>query len=214
MAFGILFILLLLAYSTIESYQDLRIPGVLQRIGIVYFFTSILFLKTTLKTQIATVATVLLLYWFLMTCVPVPGFGAPNLERGTNLGAWLDNYFLNGHMWRFSVTWDPQGILSTLPAIGTGIIGMIIGQLLNLKAHKITIIKKLIVIGISLWAGGLIWDTVFPINKSLWSSSYVLYTAGLATLILTLLYYLIEIANYKKWTNLFLIWGINPMIVF
>lgn len=214
LVFGILFILLLLAYSTIESYQDLRIPGVLQRIGIVYFFTSILFLKTTLKTQIATVATVLLLYWFLMTCVPVPGFGAPNLERGTNLGAWLDNYFLNGHMWRFSVTWDPQGILSTLPAIGTGIIGMIIGQLLNLKAHKITIIKKLIVIGISLWAGGLIWDTVFPINKSLWSSSYVLYTAGLATLILTLLYYLIEIANYKKWTNLFLIWGINPMIVF
>ena len=213
-AFGILSVLFLLAYSKIESYQSLRIPGVLQRIGIVYFFTSILFLKTRLKTQIFIATSLLLIYWFLMSCIPVPNFGAPNFEKGTNLGAWLDNYILNGHMWRFSVTWDPQGILSTLPAIATGIIGMIIGQLLNLEITKTEIIKKLIVIGISLVATGLLWNLVFPINKSLWSSSYVLYTGGLATLILTLLYYLIEIAHYKKWTKFFLIWGINPMIVF
>ena len=149
-----------------------------------------------------------------MTCIPVPGFGAANFEKGTNLSAWLDNSILNGHLWSATKTWDPEGILSTIPAIATGIIGMLIGQLLNIETTKIEIIKKLTLLGISLIALGLIWSLVFPINKSLWSSSYVLYTAGLAISILMILYYLIEIANYKKWTKLFLIWGVNPMIVF
>jgi predicted acyltransferase len=214
LAFGVLATLLFLAYSPIESFQNVRIPGVLQRIGIVYFFASLLFLKTNFKTQIGVAAGLLLSYWLLMTCIPVPGFGEANLEKGTNLAAWLDNYILNGHLWAFSKTWDPEGILSTLPAIATGIIGMLIGQLLNLQTTKIEITKKLSIIGISLVVLGMIWNLVFPINKSLWTSSYVLYTAGLAILILTLLYYLIEIANYKKWTKLFLIWGVNPMIVF
>ncbi|MCI4443390.1 MAG: DUF5009 domain-containing protein [Lentimicrobium sp.] len=214
LAFGVLATLLILAFSPIENFQNVRIPGVLQRIGIVYFFSSLLFLKTNLKTQIGIAASLLLIYWFLMTCIPVPGFGEANLEKGTNLAAWLDNYILNGHLWIFSKTWDPEGILSTLPAIATGIIGMLIGQLLNSYTTKIEIAKKLVVAGISLLVLGTIWNLVFPINKSLWTSSYVLYTAGLAILILTLLYYIIEIADYKKWTKLFLIWGVNPMIVF
>jgi len=214
LAFGVLGILLFLAYSSIESFQEVRIPGVLQRIGIVYFFTSLLFLKTSPKIQIGITVLLLLIYWFLMTCIPVPGFGAANFEKGTNLAAWLDNSILNGHLWSATKTWDPEGILSTIPAIATGIIGMLIGQLLNIQATKIEITKKLTVLGISLIALGLIWSLVFPINKSLWSSSYVLYTAGLAISILMILYYLIEIANYKKWTKLFLIWGVNPMIVF
>ncbi|WP_281298873.1 acyltransferase family protein [Flavobacterium limnophilum] len=214
LAFAILATLLFLAYSKIENYQDVRIPGVLQRIGIVYFFASILFLKTTLKTQIGIATSLLLFYWFLMACIPVPGFGEANFEKDTNLAAWLDNLVLNGHLWSSSKTWDPEGILSTIPAIATGIIGIVIGQLLNLETAKIEITKKLSIIGISLLVLGLIWNLVFPINKSLWTSSYVLYTAGLAILILTLLHYLIEIANYKKWTNIFLIWGVNPMIVF
>ncbi|SHH06184.1 Predicted acyltransferase [Flavobacterium fluvii] len=214
LVFGVLAILFFLAYGPMESYQDVRIPGVLQRIGIVYFFTSLLFLKTTLKTQIGIASSLLLFYWFLMACIPVPGFGEANLEKGTNLAAWLDNLVLNGHLWSSSKTWDPEGILSTIPAIATGILGMVIGQVLNFQSTKIEITKKLSVIGISLLVLGLIWSLVFPINKSLWTSSYVLYTAGLAILILTLLYYLIEIANYKKWTRIFLIWGVNPMIVF
>lgn len=211
---GILAILLFLAYSKIEAYEDVRIPGVLQRIGIVYFFASLLYLKTNLKTQFIVAASILVLYWVLMAFVPVPGFGPANFEKGTNLAAWLDNVILNGHLWSVSKTWDPEGILSTLPAIGTGILGMWIGQILNLQINKIEIIKKLAITGIALILTGLLWNIIFPINKSLWTSSYVLYTAGIATICLTILYYIIDIANYKKWTKLFLIWGVNPMIVF
>ncbi|MFV8328432.1 acyltransferase family protein [Flavobacterium sp. ZS1P14] len=214
LVFGIFLTLLFLAYSQIEAFQDVRIPGVLQRLGIVYFFTSILYLKTSQKTQLLVAASILLIYWLLMAFVPVPGFGAANFEKGTNLAAWLDNLILHGHLWTYSKTWDPEGILSTLPAIATGICGMGIGQILNFKIPKIEIAKKIGIIGIALIITGLIWNSIFPINKSLWTSSYVLYTAGISTLCLTLLYYIIDISNYKKWTTFFLIWGVNPMIVF
>lgn len=214
LVFSVLGILLFLAYSGIEAYQDVRIPGVLQRIGIVYFFTSLLYLKANLRTQILVVASLLLIYWGLMTLMPVPGIGAPNLEEGTNLSAYIDSLFLKNHMWSQTITWDPEGILNTIPAIASGIMGMLIGQLLNQSLPKIEIVKKMSLIGLVLVILGLIWNIVFPINKSLWTSSYVLYTAGLATLSLTFLYYIIEIADYKKWTKLFLIWGVNPMIVF
>lgn len=212
--FGIFVTLLFLAYSQIEAFQNVRIPGVLQRIGIVYFFIAILYLKTTQKTQLVVAVLILLSYWILLAFVPVPGFGAANFEKGTNLAAWLDNLLLNGHLWIYTKTWDPEGILSTLPAIATGISGMFIGQILNLPIPKIKIAKKTGIIGIALIIIGLIWSIIFPINKSLWTSSYVLYTAGIATVCLTILYYIIDIADYKKWTTFFLIWGVNPMIVF
>lgn len=214
LAFSVLGILLFSAYSGIESYQEVRIPGVLQRIGIVYFFASLLYLKATVRTQILVAAALLLIYWVLMTLIPIPGIGASNLEKGTNFAAYIDSIFLKNHMWSQSKTWDPEGILSTIPAITSGIIGMLMGQLLNRPLPRIEIAKKLSGIGLILVILGLIWSFVFPINKSIWSSSYVLYTSGLATLSLTFLYYIIEIANHKKWTKLFLIWGVNPMIVF
>ena len=214
LVFGIFAILLILAYGQIEAFQEVRIPGVLQRIGIVYFFISLLYLKTNLKTQLLVAASILLGYWIVMALVPVPGFGAANFEKGTNLAAWLDNLVLKGHLWSVSKTWDPEGILSTLPAVATGILGMFIGQILNLKIQQTEILKKIAAVGFALLIAGLLWSLLFPLNKSLWTSSYVLYTAGIATLCLTVLYFLIDIANYKKWTKLFLIWGVNPMIVF
>jgi predicted acyltransferase len=214
LAFSIFGILLFLAYSGLESYKDVRIPGVLQRIAIVYFFTSLIYLKSNIKTQLLITSLLLLGYWALMTLVPVPGFGAANLEKGTNLSAYIDNLFLANHMWSQSLTWDPEGLLSTIPAIGTGIIGMLIGQLLNTKLTKIEIIKKMSLYGFGLIILGLIWSFAYPINKSIWSSSYVLYTAGLATICLCILYYIIDVSGYNKWTKLFLVWGVNPMIVF
>lgn len=211
---SVLGILLFLAYSGIESYQNVRIPGVLQRIGIVYFFASLLYLKTTLRTQILVATTLLLGYWALMTLVPIPGVGASNLEKVTNFASYIDSIFLENHMWSQTKTWDPEGLLSTIPSIASGIIGMLMGQLLNSSLPKLEIAKRMSGIGLLLVIFGLIWGIVFPINKSLWSSSYVLYTAGLASLSLTFLYYIIEIADYKKWTKLLLIWGVNPMIVF
>lgn len=214
LVFAIFAMLLIFAYSQIEAFQDVRIPGVLQRIGIVYLFISILYLKTNLKIQLLVAASILLGYWILMAFVPVPGFGAANFEKGTNLTGWLDNLVLKGHLWSYSKTWDPEGILSTFPAIATGIFGMFIGQVINLKIPKNEIIQKTAIIGITLLITGLLWSIVFPINKSLWTSSYVLYTAGIATICLTILYWIIDVLNYKKWIKLFLIWGVNPMIVF
>lgn len=207
-------ILLILAYNGIEAYQEVRIPGVLQRIGIVYFFVSLLYLKTTLKGQILTASLLLLVYWAVMALVPIPGIGAANFNMNTNLAAWLDNALLPGHLWVYTKTWDPEGILSTVPAIATGISGLLIGQFINRPLPKLEIIKKMIIVGIAIIVLGLLWNVFFPINKSLWTSSYVLYTSGLAILNFALLYYIIDVANYKKGFTLFLIWGINPMVVF
>ncbi|WKL50276.1 DUF5009 domain-containing protein [Flavobacterium pectinovorum] len=214
LAFSILFIYLFLAYSGIEAYHGVRLPGVLQRIAIVYFVVSLLYLKTSQKTQIITGAVLLLGYWALMTLIPVPGFGAANLEKGTNLAAWLDSVLLKGHMYRGTVTWDPEGILSTIPSIVNGIIGLLIGQILMREISKTQKATKIAIAGIALIIAGLLWNIVFPINKSIWTSSYVLYTTGLATTFLSILYYVIDIADYKKGFKPFLIWGVNPMIVF
>lgn len=214
LAFSILFIYLFLAYSGIEAYHDVRLPGVLQRIAIVYFVVSLLYLKTSKKTQIITGVVLLLGYWATMTLIPVPGIGAPNLEKGTNLASWVDSIVLKGHMYRETITWDPEGILSTLPSIVNGIIGLLIGQILQHEITKTQKASKIALAGVALIIAGLLWDIVFPINKSLWTSSYVLYTTGLAATCLALLYYIIDIADYKKGFKLFLIWGVNPMIVF
>ncbi len=210
----ILLILFFLAYSGIEAFREVRIPGVLQRIGIVYFFTSLLYIKANQKTQILVALGLLLLYWGLMTLIPVPGIGAANFEKGTNLASWLDGVILKDHMWFSTKTWDPEGFLSTIPAIASGIIGLLIGQLLNRTIKKTEILRRMILAGILIIILGVVWNEVFPINKSIWTSSYVLFTSGLATLCLSLFYYTIEIVNYKKWTKFFLIWGVNPMLVF
>ena len=210
----IFFAYLFLAYSGIEAYENVRLPGVLQRIGIVYFVISLLYLKTSIKTTIITLITILFGYWGLMTLVDAPGFAVTNLEKGTNLAAWLDNLLLKGHLWEYAKTWDPEGILSTIPAIGTGIIGLLIGQLLNSNFSKMEIVKKLSLYGFGLLIAGLLWSIVFPLNKALWTSSFVLYTAGIAAVGLSILYYFIDVRDDKKGLKLFLIWGVNPMIVF
>jgi predicted acyltransferase len=173
-----------------------------------------LYLKTSQRTQIITGIVLLLGYWAIMTLIPVPGIGEANLEKGTNLASWLDSVLLKGHMYRGTVTWDPEGILSTLPSIVNGIIGLLIGQVLQRDTTKILKAQKMGIAGTILIFFGLMWDLVFPINKSIWTSSYVLYTTGLATVFLTILYYTIDIADYKKGFKPFLIWGVNPMIVF
>jgi predicted acyltransferase len=213
LTFTVFLILIVLAYNT-EMFREVRIPGVLQRIGIVYFFVSILYLKTKPINQIIVATLLLLGYWGLMTLVQVPGIGEPNFEKGTNLAAWVDSVLLPNHMYVETKTWDPEGVLSTLPAIASGIIGLLIGGLLNSNSTKIEITKKMIAYGVLMAILGFVWGYIFPINKSLWTSSYVLYTSGLAILCLSITYFIIEIGDLKKWTKLFLIWGVNPMIVF
>jgi predicted acyltransferase len=203
-------------FDVIESLKHIRIFGVLQRIGVVFFISAVIFLKASDKTIFRTFVLILFSYWALMTFVPVPDVGYANLEKETNLGAWLDRTILTeAHLWKSAKTWDPEGILSTLPAIATGLFGVMVGVYLKRKdVDAGTKIAWLFSAGIFAVAGGLLWDLQFPINKALWTSSYVLYTGGLATMMLAFCYWIIDINNYNRFTTPFVIYGVNAITVF
>ncbi|MEE1884604.1 acyltransferase family protein [Pedobacter flavus] len=200
----------------IGAFENVRIPGVLQRISVVFLVSAIIFLKFSNKSILKILISFLIIYWALMTFVPVPGVGFANLEKETNLGAWLDRTILTeAHLWKSAKTWDPEGILSTLPAISSGLFGILVGVYLKRKdkieAEKIA---WLFTIGFIATALGLIWDLVFPINKSLWTSSFVLYTGGLATICLALCYWIIDVNNYTRFTKPAVVYGVNAITVF
>lgn len=199
-----------------EAISTVRIPGVLQRIAIVFFLIALIFIKTNQKTQLRLFFGILIAYWALMTFVPVPGIGYANLEKETNLGAWLDRTILTeAHLWKSSKTWDPEGILSTLPAVATGLFGVLIGTWLRRKDREESVkISWMFSIGILAVILGLIWDLCFPINKALWTSSFVLYAGGLATVGLALCYWLIDVQGYKKGTTPLVVYGVNAITVF
>lgn len=203
-------------FNFVESLQTIRIPGVLQRIGVVFFISSVIFLKSSEKTIFRTIVIILFTYWALMTFVPVPGVGYANLEKETNLGAWLDRTILTeAHLWKSAKTWDPEGILSTLPAIASGLIGVLVGVYLKRKDVDAAVkISWLFAVGVLITLAGLLWDLQFPINKSLWTSSYVLYTGGLATIVLALCYWIIDVNKYNRFTKPFVIYGVNAITVF
>lgn len=214
---SILFLLgLFLALFPKFNFETVRIMGVLQRIGIVYFVCAAIYIKTTPKTQFILLTAILVLYWILMTLVPVPGVGAPNLEKETNLAAWLDRIILTeNHTWKSSRTWDPEGVLSTLPAVATGLFGMLMGNILKGKektdAEKTT---WLFSFGLIAWILGMAWGLFFPINKALWTSSYVLYCGGLASMMLALFYWLIDAQGHNRWCKIFVAYGVNAITVF
>lgn len=211
-ALGLLIFSLFLCFSGMEAFATVRIPGVLQRIALVYAGTSFLYLFCSSRVLWGIFVLILLAYWGLMALVPVPGVGPANVEVGTNLAAWLDNYLLPGHLWITSKTWDPEGVLSTLPALGTGILGVLVGQMLWSGGAKE--LKKVAILGGLFLIIGIVWSPVFPINKSLWTSSYVLLAGGFAMLFLAGFYYWIEVRDGRKGIKLFQLFGANPMLVF
>jgi predicted acyltransferase len=156
----------------------------------------------------------LVAYYLMMTLIPVPGVGPPSLEAETNLGAWLDRTLLSGHLWVQSKTWDPEGLLSTIPAVATAILGMLAGKLISSDEQPTEKIVWLFFTGCILIVLGLSWGMIFPINKSLWTSSYVLYTGGIAMQFLACCYWLIDIKEFKKWAMPFVYYGMNALFVF
>lgn len=194
--------------------STIRIPGVLQRIALVYLIASVIFLKTNVKTQVIIAAALLLIYWALMALVPVPGVGYPNLEPATNLGAWIDNLLLHGHLWKSSKVWDPEGLLSTVPAISTALFGILLGHWIKGKAEPTVKVIWIFVFGNIGLVLGTIWDIWFPLNKSLWTSSYVVFTAGMALQFFGMCYWLVDIKGYKWWTKPFIVYGMNAIAVY
>ncbi len=196
-------------------YYDLntiRIPGVLQRIAVCYLVASIIFLNTRWQTQAIIAAALLVLYCVVMNYVPVPGFGAGNLEMEGNLAAYVDRRLIGGHTWK--PLYDPEGLLSTIPAIATALCGVLTGHLLRSKRAALEKVSAMFVAGLAALVAGWVWSFWFPVNKALWTSSYVLVTAGMALQLLAFCYWLIDIKGYKSWAKPFLIFGSNALILY
>ncbi len=194
------------------NFSTVRIPGVLQRIAVVYLIAGMIYLYTSFRWQLIISISILFLYWFAMTLIPVPGYGAGNLIPEGNLAAYIDNALLKGHMWREN--WDPEGILSTFPAVVTTMIGIFTGMWLQKSKDKFETTSVMFVAGYILLVLGVIWDMWFPINKYIWTSSYVLFMGGMALTFLAFCYYVIEIKNIRWWIQPFLVFGMNAIASF
>lgn len=191
----------------------MRWPGVLQRIGVVYLAAAGLYLAVGPRGRWAWAGALLLGYWGLMTLVPVPGHGAGDLSPEGNLAAWLDRVLMGGHL--YQGTWDPEGLLSSLPAVATSLLGIMTGEWLLSGRPRETLTRGMVVAGVLLTPAGLAWGAIFPINKNLWTSSYVVFTAGTALLLFALLYWVVDVRGRRgPWLTPLLVYGTNAIAVF
>ena len=200
--------------------EHLRFAGVLQRIGIAYMAAALLTLRTTRRQQITIISAILIGYWIVMTLVPVPGTGTIGAflldQPDKTLAAWSDRAFLGtNHIWAQSKTWDPEGPLSTIPAVATAMLGVLAGQwIVDRRRNLAERIAGLFAVGCLAMLGGSLWGVFFPINKSLWSSSYVIFTAGFACVVLATCLWLVDVRHIRGWTRALVIYGMNPLIAF
>jgi predicted acyltransferase len=196
-----------------------RIPGVLQRIAVCYLFAAGLYKLSAASVRrqavVAGAAAVALAlgYWAVMMLVPAPGGVAGDLTPEGNLGAWIDRAVLGNHLWR--PRWDPEGLLSTIPAISTTLLGILAGLCLQAESWSPERkVRLLVMAGFGAVLIGLAWHLVFPINKALWTSSYVAFTAGCAALLLALSYWVIDVRGWRRGTTPLVILGVNAITLF
>lgn len=204
----------------VHRIEHWRVMGVLQRIGLAYIIGGLLTWRTTVRQQIALLAVILLGYWALMTLVPVPDTGVAGrfvLDKPDQLlSAWLDRTILGtDHLWVGGKTWDPEGLLSTLPAAGTMICGTFAGKWIAMQSRPLSErLTGLFAVGALAMMAGSVWHWVFPINKNIWTSSYVLFTAGIGAVSLATCMWIIDVQQWRRWTQPFVVYGINPMLAF
>jgi predicted acyltransferase len=206
--------------SWLQYYAThVRVPGVLQRIGICYFIAMLIYLSSGIRGQVIWIAGLLMGYWVLMIVGPMLGFGSGGLEAHGNFSEWVDNAVLNGkvigmHVWRGGKTWDPEGVFSTVPAIATCLFGIMAGHVLRSKQTPETKTAWLFVGGNLLLFLGGVMDCWLPINKKLWTSSYSVFMAGMAMNCFAVCYWLVDVQGWRKWAKPFAIYGMNAIAVF
>ena len=206
-------------FYPLDRITELRIPGVLPRIGVVYLVAGLLTLNASVKQVVGMLVVLLYGYWFAMTLLPVPGgcdLGALCLDvPSRTLAAWVDRALLDGHLWKSARTWDPEGPLSTLPAIGTAMMGVLCGRWIALKERPLQErLNGMFAVGALLMMVGLMWHWSFPINKGLWTSSYVVFTAGMAAVSIATITWIIDVQGVTWWTRPLVIYGVNPIVAF
>ena len=192
--------------------STIRIMGVLQRIALCYFAASAIFLTLNQRKHLLTTILLALLYWILMSMIPVPGYGAGVLDKNGNLAAYIDRILLPGHL--YAGTWDPEGFLSTVPAIATTMLGVLTTEYLMLNHSSKNKSTNLLLLGILMISIGTAWNLSFPINKNLWTSSYVALTGGIALIIFDLFYYIIDLKKRQWWVKPLIIFGLNAITAY
>jgi predicted acyltransferase len=195
----------------------IRVMGVLQRISVCYVCAALLFLFASTRTLVIVCAALLAAYWPLLTLVPVPGLGAPNIGAdGPHLAGWLDRAILGAHVWRGG-SYDPEGLLSTIPALSTALMGVLAGNRLRAAGTAGSIVGPFVAAGFALAGAGYLWGQWFPINKPLWTSSYAVFTGGLALIALAFCSALFDGPKGRILTAAarpFRVFGVNALLVF
>jgi predicted acyltransferase len=209
----------------VDRLYHWRIMGVLQRIGLAYMIGGLLSQGKSVKRQVVTIVALLYGYWFAMTLLPVPGSGAMGQlvlgDAPRTMAAWWDRLLLDwtrfglgNHNWVSSVTWDPEGIFSTIPAVATAMLGNLAGQWLSVRRPLTERLNGMFAVGALGMMAGLMWNWSFPINKSLWTSSYVVFAAGMATVGIATIMWIVDVHRVRGWTKPFVVYGMNPMVAF
>jgi predicted acyltransferase len=193
--------------------EHIRYGSVLGRIGIALFVTTLLYLNFSWQKRLLWVGGILLTYYAALFLIPVPGFGAGDLSLEGNLVGWFDRAFMPGRL--LQGTYDQLAILTQFPALCVTVMGAWAGDILRKSDTKQLVkVKWMVIIGISAIILGILWGLHFPINKRLWSSSFVLLTSGMAFIVLSLFYWIIDIKGYKKWSFFFVVIGMNSLLVY
>jgi predicted acyltransferase len=192
----------------------IRIAGVLQRIAICYLIASLIFLTTKVRTQLLIAIALLVVYCLVMTRLAAPGYAPGDLTKEGSIASFVDRVLLGPHIWKQGKVYDPEGLLSTFPAVATTLFGILTGHWLRSERPRVEKVVGMFVAGAVCVALGWAWNPFFPINKSLWTSSYVLFTAGLALQFLSFCYWLIDIKGYRRWAWPFEVFGVNALALF
>ena len=197
----------------IKPWSDVRFPSVLGRIGIAYMFANIIYLYSKERTQMIWFWALLIGYWLLLKFTSAPGFPAGDLTMQGNFASYIDRSILPGHL--YLGIHDPEGLFSTIPAISTGLLGILTGALLK-KAHLTPNHKivRMVVIGVIFLVLAQVWNLNFPINKNLWTSSFVLNVGGISLLLMALFYYVIDVRGHQKWAFFFKVIGMNSILIY
>lgn len=211
---GITLVLLGVVYNGLLrfDFETQRYASVLGRIGLAWMFAALIVTSTTIPKQVVWLVGILVTYWLAMLWIPVPEFGAGNLEPGKTLADWVDRTFLPGRLHRGDR--DPEGLLSTIPAIATALMGVCAGHWLRRDAPERRKVLGLIVGGTACLAVGALWSLSFPLNKNLWSSSFALWTGGLSSLLLAAFYYAIDVRGWRRWSFFFAVIGTNAITIY
>ncbi|HXY33490.1 MAG TPA: DUF5009 domain-containing protein [Planctomycetaceae bacterium] len=197
----------------VSDFSHVRFPSVLGRIGIGYTFAALIVLHTRPRNQLLTAIGLLIGYWAALKYIPVPGFETGSLYPGQNLGDYVDRHLLPGHLYK--IVRDPEGLFSAIPSIATVLIGVMAGHWLR-RDNFGGMMKAvgLAVAGVACVAAALAWDRTFPINKNLWTSSFVLMTSGLSLLLLSIFYLIIDVWEIRAWSYFFVVIGVNAITVY